>query len=130
VSAPIVALADALASAGVRALFGIPGSGPSLQLITRLETLGVPFHGASHEASAAVMAGAFGACSATLGCSVSIRGPGLGNALAGILSNRVEQRPTLSIAESLGASAPPGMVHKRLDHGMATALYVMAHGTL
>src|SRR5205823_668316 len=77
----VVALADALAAEGVRAIFGIPGSGLSLQLITRLEGRGVPFYGTSHEASAAVMAGAFGTRSRTLGCSVSIRGPGVGNAL-------------------------------------------------
>jgi acetolactate synthase-1/2/3 large subunit len=129
-TAPIDVLGDALVAAGVRAIFGIPGSGASLRLITRLESHGVPFHAACHEASAAVMSGAFGACSGTLGCSVSIRGPGLSNGLAGILCNRVEHRPTLSIAESLGVSPPAGMAHKRLDHVAITAPYVKAYGTL
>ena len=126
----VVALADALVDEGVRALFGIPGSGLSLQLITRLEARGVPFYGACHEASAAVMAGAFGTRSRTLGCSVSIRGPGVGNAVSGMLTNHYEQRATVSIAEALGPAAAPGMAHKRLDHAVATAPFVKAYATL
>jgi acetolactate synthase-1/2/3 large subunit len=114
----------------VRAIFGIPGSGLLLQLITRLEGQGVPFYGASHEASAAIMAGAFGARSRTLGCSVSIRGPGVGNALSGVLTNHYEQRAALSIAESLGPAAPVGMAHKRLDHAAAAGPYVKAYAAL
>ena len=126
----VVALADALAAEGVRAIFGIPGSGLSLQLITRLEGRGVPFYGTSHEASAAVMAGAFGTRSRTLGCSVSIRGPGVGNALSGVLTNHYEQRPTLSLAEALGPAVAVGMAHKRLDHAAAAGPYVKAYATL
>jgi acetolactate synthase-1/2/3 large subunit len=126
----MAALADALGAEGVRAIFGIPGSGLSLQLITRLEARGVPFYGASHEASAVIMAGAFGARSRTLGCSVSIRGPGVGNALAGVLTNHYEQRATLSIAEALGPAVAVGMAHKRLDHSAATLAYVKAYATL
>jgi acetolactate synthase-1/2/3 large subunit len=124
VNVELAALADALAFEGVRAIFGIPGSGPSLQLITRLEGRGVPFYGASHEASAAIMAGAFGKRSRTLGCSVSIRGPGLGNTLAGVLTNHYENRATLSIAETSTAA------HKRLDHAAAAATVVKAYATL
>jgi acetolactate synthase I/II/III large subunit len=126
----MAALADALGAEGLRAIFGIPGSGLSLQLITQLERRGVPFHGASHEASAAIMAGAFGARSGTLGCSISIRGPGVGNALAGVLTNHYEQRATLSIAEALGPAVAIGMAHKRLDHSVATRAYVKAYATL
>lgn len=129
-NARVVALGDALVAEGVRAIFGIPGSGLSLQLIATLERLGVPFYGASHEASGAVMAGAFGARSRTLGCSVSIRGPGVGNALAGILTNHYEQRAALSLAEALGPAAPSGMAHKRLDHAVAAGPYVKAYATL
>jgi len=124
VKTELAVLADALAAEGVRAVFGIPGGGPSLQLVTRLEARGVPFYGASHEASAAVMAGAFARRSRTLGCSVSIRGPGLGNALAGVLTNHYENRATLSIAETLGTA------HKRLDHAAAVAPAVKAYATL
>jgi acetolactate synthase-1/2/3 large subunit len=70
------------------------------------------------------MAGAFGTRSRTLGCSVSIRGPGLGNALAGVLTNRYENRATLSLAEALDVA------HKRLDHAAATAPAVKAYATL
>jgi len=130
VSARVVALTDALVAEGVRAIFGIPGSGLSLQLITALEGRRVPFYGASHEASAAIMAGAFAARSGTLGCSVSIRGPGVGNAVSGVVTNHYEQRPTLSLAEALARTVAVGMAHKRLDHAAALAPYVKAYATL
>lgn len=126
----ILELSDVLAALPVKAVFGIPGSGLSLQLITALERHGVPFYGACHEGSAAVMAGAFGRQTGTLGCSLSIKGPGLANMLSGILTNYYEQLPTLSIAESLGPSAPLSRMHKRLDHEAATAFCTKAYATL
>jgi len=130
VSERVVRLAEALLEHEVRAVFGISGSGLSLQLITALEQRGVPFYTASHEAAAAIMAGAAGWRTGTLGCSLSIRGPGLGNALAGILTNHYEQRAALSIAEALGPLTPAGMMHKRLEHAGALAFCSKAYATL
>jgi acetolactate synthase-1/2/3 large subunit len=123
-------LADALVAEDVRAVFGVPGSGPSLQLITLLESRGVPFYGTAHEAAGAVMAGAFGRQSGSLGCSVSIKGPGLANMAPGMLTNLYEQLPALSVSEAYGADAPASRMHKRLDHQAATAWCAKAYATL
>lgn len=123
-------LADALVAADVGAAFGVPGSGLSWQLISALEQRGVPFTGTRHEAAAAIMAGAYGRQSGRLGCSVTIKGPGLANSLPGILSNAYEQWPAISVAEAYGPSSPPSRMHKRLDQRAITAPVVKAYATL
>ncbi|HYS17510.1 MAG TPA: thiamine pyrophosphate-binding protein [Candidatus Binatia bacterium] len=129
-SGRIAELADALVTEGVRAIFGIPGSGLSLDLIAALERRDVPFYATCHEGAAAIMAGAFGRRTRTLGCSISIKGPGLANMLGGVLVNRYEQRPTLSVAEAFGTATPLSRQHKRLDHALAVAPYTKAYAAL
>ena len=53
-------LAHKLRDAKVEHVFGITGSGPSLRLISTMEDLGARYHPVSHEAAAAIMAGAVG----------------------------------------------------------------------
>lgn len=122
-------LAEALVGVGVKALFGVPGSGLSLQLITALERLDVPFYSTCHEGSGAMMAGTFGRQTDSVGCSISIKGPGLANMLSGIVANYYEQLPTVSIAEAFGIGTPFSRMHKRLDHQAATAFCTKAYAT-
>lgn len=126
----IAALANSLVENGVRALFGVPGSGLSLQLITALEEYGVPFYGATHEAAGAIMAGAFAKQTNSLGCAVSIKGPGFANMLPGIISNYYEQLPVLSISEAFGPATPPFRMHKRLDQQALAQSCTKAYATL
>jgi acetolactate synthase I/II/III large subunit len=126
----VAQLARALGAEGVRALFGIPGSGLSLELITSLEGLGVPFYATAHEGSGAIMAGAFARRSGTLGCAISIKGPGFANMLGGLLVDYYEQLPVLSVAEAFGPSVAASRMHKRLDHETAGRAFTKAYATL
>jgi acetolactate synthase-1/2/3 large subunit len=126
----VAQLAQALGAEGVRALFGITGSGLSLALITALERLGVPFYATAHEGSAAIMAGAFARRSGTLGCAISIKGPGFANMLGGLLVDFYEQLPVLSVAEAFGPSVGAWRMHKRLDHETAGRAFTKAYATL
>jgi acetolactate synthase I/II/III large subunit len=126
----VAQLAQALGAEGVRALFGITGSGLSLALITALEQQGVPFYATAHEASAAIMAGAFARRSGTLGCAISIKGTGFANMLGGLLVDLYEQIPVLSVAEAFGPSVPASRMHKRLDHETAGRAFTKAYATL
>lgn len=121
--------AGALVRDGARAIFGVPGSGASYALIAALEARNVSYYGASHEGAAAIMAGAFGRQSDTLGASISIKGPGLANMLPGIASNHFEKLPTLSIAEAVGPLTPPGRVHKRIDQKALLSGLIKAYAT-
>jgi len=120
-------MANDLRSAGATRAFGITGSGPSLMLVGALERAGVRYLGATHEASAAIMAGAATRVGSAPAISISIKGPGLVNALAGISYNRFEDIPSISIAEAYGASAPRWREHKRVDQGGILQPIVKGH---
>jgi acetolactate synthase I/II/III large subunit len=130
VSARIDETAAALVQAGVGAVFGVPGSGGILALITALETRGLPFHGAVHEGAAAIMAAAFARQSGRLGCALSIRGPGLVNMIPGLFVARTEGWPLVTISEAYGPGDSAHRMHKRLDQPAATSPFTKAHRTL
>jgi len=111
----LVELASRLREAGVEHAFGVTGSGPSLDLIGALEDLGVRYHPVSHEAAAAIMAGAAARLEGRPVVSLSIRGPGLLNQLPGIALNHFETAPAVSISEAMGADVPAHRRHKRID---------------
>lgn len=121
-------VAAALEDGGVTACFGIPGGGPSSALVRELDALGIPFHLASHEASAAIMAGAYGRRSGELGCCLSIKGPGLANMVPGLVADAYEDMPVLAVSEAYPPAAT--RMHKRLDHRAAVACFAKAHATL
>ena len=109
-------LARQIAARGIKHVFGIPGSGPSLHLLNELEKLDVQFHLTHFEGSAALMAGAFGQLSNQSGVAVSIKGPGLTNMLPGLAACGLDAFPVVSIAEAYLPGAPPESAHKRIEH--------------
>jgi acetolactate synthase-1/2/3 large subunit len=113
---PIEKLAEDLVLNGVAHAFGVTGSGASLRLITALEEKGVRYTPATDEGAAALMAGAVTRASGKPAVSISVKGPGLANMIAGIASNKFENIPAISISESFGDDSPSSFRHKRLDH--------------
>lgn len=120
-------LANELSRLGTRHVFGIPGEGSSLELLSELERLGCRFHSTGHEAVAALMAGGYGRVSGTPGVSLSIKGPGFSNMLAGIASNWLDRNPALSLSESYGPGSSPHRMHKRVSHGAMVSPVVKAY---
>lgn len=123
----MVYLAQELVRLGTRCAFGIPGEGPSLELLTELQRLGCAFHLVSHEAAGALMAGGFGRVAGIPGISLSIKGPGFSNMLAGIASNWLDRNPMLSLSESYGPGTSPYRMHKRLAHAAMARPVVKAY---
>lgn len=120
-------LAKELNRFGVRHVFGIPGEGPSLELIDELEHRGTKFHSVCHEAAAALMAGGVGRVTGIPGICVSIKGPGFANMLAGIASNWLDRNPSLSLSESYGPGSSSARMHKRLSHAAMVEPVVKAY---
>lgn len=107
-------LAESLVKEGVQWAFGVTGSGPSLELISLLEEKGISYVPASHEASAALMAGAVARVTGDPAVAISIKGPGLANMIPGIAANYFECAPVISISEAFNEDFPLSRQHKRL----------------
>jgi acetolactate synthase-1/2/3 large subunit len=108
-------LSDDIVAHGVKHVFGIPGSGETLSLIDALETRGVQFHLTHSEGAGALMAATVGRLSHAAGVSLSIKGPGLTNAIPGIAAAWFEGFPLVHFTEGFPPNAPLSMAHKRID---------------
>lgn len=109
-------LAQEISRQGVTSVFGIPGSGNTLSLIDALEKAGVGFGLTRFEGTGVLMAATFGRLSGKAGVSLSIKGPGLANAVPGLAAAWFEAFPVVHLTEATPVSAPPSQAHKRLDH--------------
>lgn len=123
-------LAATIRELGISASFGIPGGGASLDLIDSLAGEDVPFHLCHFEGSAAIMAATFGRLTSTPGLSISIKGPGLANALPGMAVAWFEAFPLIHVAESTPAGAPAWVAHKRLPQSQLCSAITKSTGYL
>jgi acetolactate synthase-1/2/3 large subunit len=117
-------LAKDIAESGVKRVFGVPGSGPSLALIDYLERFNVEFCLTHFEGTAAIIAGTIGKLSGITGVSIGIKGPGLANMVPGLASCFFESMPVVAITEAYSPDTPHFNAHKRLDHQKLTSAVV------
>ncbi len=111
------ALADGIARAGIRHAFGVPGSGPTLELIDALERRGVRFITTYFEGAAALMAGTIGSLSGKPGVALSIKGPGFANLAQGLAASWFETFPLVAFVEAYPANVDWRVRHKGMDQG-------------
>ncbi len=108
-------LSEDIVAHGVKHVFGIPGSGETLSLIDALEKRAVQFHLTHSEGAGALMAATVGRLSNAAGVSLSIKGPGLTNAIPGIAAAWFEGFPLVHFTEGFQPNAPLSKAHKRID---------------
>lgn len=121
----IKSLAAEARQAGVELAFGVLGGGPSLSFIREFEAMGGRYIPAGHEAAAVMMAGAACRKGQQKAMSISIKGPGLANALPGLLSCAYEARPLLHISEAYGDSKTGFLqAHKGMRHDLALQEFI------
>jgi acetolactate synthase-1/2/3 large subunit len=107
--------AQALRHLGVPFVAGVPGSGPSYELLDRCERAGMEFVLTAHEAAGAIIAGAAARQRGTLGAALSIKGPGVANLVGGLSLCRFENYPVITFAEAYAPEAAAGLQHKRMN---------------
>ncbi len=112
----LASLAHDIAADGVRATFGITGSGPTLPLLDALERHGVDVVRTQFEGSAALMAGTVGRLSNRAGLTFGIKGPGLANMAPGLAACLLDAFPVVAIVEAYPNAAGPEKAHKRMNH--------------
>src|SRR5215471_2325078 len=97
------ALGRALAQLGVRDVFGLVGSG-NFHLANAMQASGVRFVAARHETGAVTMADAYARASGRLGVCTVHQGPGVTNAMTGLVEAAKGRTPLLLLAAE--ATAP------------------------
>lgn len=108
-------VSDQLLDLGVDRIFGVPGGGASLDLIDELGKRGCHFTLTKSESAAVIMACSYGLSKGTIGVSLSIKGPGLANAIPGLALAHFENLPVLHFTEAF-SEKEAHKEHKRIDH--------------
>jgi acetolactate synthase I/II/III large subunit len=109
------AIVGALAAAGTRLLFGIPGGGPNLDVVGAAAAGGLRFVLAHGETAATIMAATCADLTGAPGAVVVTRGPGLASAVNGIAHAALDRLPVIVIADTVPAQDRDRISHQRLD---------------
>jgi acetolactate synthase-1/2/3 large subunit len=112
---PAQAIADCLAGAGVRYLFGVPGGGNNLDVIGACEAGGVEFVLAHTETGSAIMASAYAELSGTVGVCVVTRGPGAASVVNGAAQATQDRQPLLVLCDTVDVASSPRIAHQNID---------------
>ena len=111
---PASAVVAALAGAGTRLVFGVPGGGPNLDVVGAAAAAGLRFVLARGETAATIMAATYADLTGAPGAVVVTRGPGLASAVNGIAHAALDRLPLVVIADTV-PSATPRVTHQRID---------------
>jgi acetolactate synthase I/II/III large subunit len=109
------AIVRALAEAGTRLMFGVPGGGPNLEVVGAAAAAGLRFILAHGETAAMIMAATYADLTGTPGTVVVTRGPGLASAVNGIAHAALDRLPVVVIADTVAAADASRVSHQRID---------------
>ena len=109
------AIVGALAEAGTRLMFGVPGGGPNLDVVGAAAAAGLRFVLARGETAATIMAATYADLTGTPGSVVVTRGPGLASAVNGIAHAALDRLPVVVIADTVADADTSRISHQRID---------------
>ena len=109
------AIVAALAEAGTRLVFGVPGGGPNLDVVGAAAAAGLRFVLAHGETAATIMAATYADLTGAPGSVVVTRGPGLASAVNGIAHAALDRLPVVVIADTVPAADASRISHQRID---------------
>ena len=109
------AIVTALADAGTRVVFGLPGGGPNLDVVGAAAAAGLRFVLAHTETAAVIMAATYADVTGLPGAAVVTRGPGLASAVNGIAHAALDRLPVVVIADTVRLADTGRVSHQRLD---------------
>ena len=109
------AIVRALAGAGARLMFGMPGGGANLDVVGAAATAGLRFILARGETAAVIMAATCADLTGTPGAVVVTRGPGLASAVNGIAHAALDRLPVVVIADTVADADTGRISHQRID---------------
>src|ERR1044071_9390398 len=107
------ATARALARAGIKRVFGLPG-GEVLVLMDELRRAGVDFVLMRHEANAGIAAAVYGKLQRQPGVVLTTLGPGAANLMLPLGNAYLDGEPLLAISAQIPADFPSSHTHQLL----------------
>ena len=108
-------LVDALAAAGTRLVFGLPGGGSNLDVVGAAERAGLRFVLTHGETAAATMAGVAAELTGVPGACLVTRGPGVASAANGVAQALLDRQPIVVISDCVEEAERDRVSHQRLD---------------
>jgi len=130
-AAGAAAIVTALARAGTRVVFGIPGGGPNLDVVGAAAAAGLRFVLTHSESAATIMAATYADLTGAPGAALVTRGPGLASAVNGIAHAALDRLPVIVIADTVRSAEADRISHQRLDQaalGRSVAKAAVAFG--
>ncbi|MGH3202961.1 MAG: thiamine pyrophosphate-binding protein [Streptosporangiaceae bacterium] len=124
------AIVTALADAGTRVMFGLPGGGPNLDVVGAAVSAGLRFVLAHTETAAVIMAATYADLTGVPGAAVVTRGPGLASAVNGIAHAALDRLPVVVIADTVRLADAGRISHQRLDQAALGAVVAKAVVTI
>ena len=124
------AIVTALADAGTRVLFGLPGGGPNLDVVGAAASAGLRFVLARTETAAVIMAATYAELTGRPGAAVVTRGPGFASAVNGIAHAALDRLPVVVIADTVRLADAGRISHQRLDQAALGAVVAKAVVTI
>jgi acetolactate synthase I/II/III large subunit len=107
-------IVSALATAGTRLMFGVPGGGPNLDVAGAADRAGLRFVLTHGETAAVIMAATCADLTGTPGAAVVTRGPGLASAVNGVAHAALDRLPVVVIADTVAAADADRVSHQRI----------------
>ena len=108
-------IADALAEAGADTIFGLPGGGPNLDLVSAAEQRGLRFVLGHGETATAIMAAVYADLTDLPAACLVTRGPGAASAVNGVANALLDRQPLLVVTDCVSAADHARVAHQRLD---------------
>src|SRR5579863_822917 len=124
------AIVAALADAGTRVVFGLPGGGPNLDVVGAAAAAGLRFVLAHTETAAVIMAATYADLTGRPGAAVVTRGPGLASAVNGTAHAALDRLPVVVIADTVRLADAGRISHQRLDQAALGAVVAKAVVTI
>jgi len=124
------AIVTALADAGTKVMFGLPGGGPNLDVVGAAALAGLRFVLAHTETAAVIMAATYADLTGRPGAAVVTRGPGLASAVNGIAHAALDRLPVVVIADTVRRADAARISHQRLDQAALGAVVAKAVVTI
>jgi acetolactate synthase-1/2/3 large subunit len=109
------AIAQALAEAGTRTVYGVPGGGNNLDLVGACERAGLRFVLAHGETAAAMMAAVDGELTGAPGACIVTRGPGAASAVNAVAHALLDRVPMVLLSDAVPAGDATRISHQRLE---------------